>query len=75
MVDARNVDLNLAECLVRKSAIGHDVVTNVCTGKVMEVPWQAGDWASMGAIIFCAALLVMGLVGIGYVIFNLVRNH
>lgn len=41
-----SVQLNQARCLVEKESFGATIVTNVCTGNVIEVPWQIGDYAN-----------------------------
>lgn len=66
-------DINLSRCLVSKSGIGHDVVTNVCTGETFIVPWQAGDWFEMFALIGLFGLLLVAIAGVVWMIRDLVR--
>ena len=57
-------DLNVSECLVRNSAWGENVITNVCTGAVTRVPWQCGDYAEatlFGILLTLAALVMVAL--------------
>lgn len=68
------INLNAAECIVRKSAIGHDVVTNICSGTETIVPWQAVDW--LGAMLAVGVALLFGMlfIGLTWMIFVMVRE-
>lgn len=55
--DALNIALNKSECLVSKTYLGYDKITNVCTGKTFDVAWGVGDW--VGAVALTALSLIV----------------
>lgn len=52
--EALNIALSKSECLVSKTYLGYDKITNVCTGKTFDVSWGVGDWAGLVAITILA---------------------
>ncbi len=75
MVNTETIDanVNLSKCLVHKTSIGHDVVTNVCTGETFIVAWQAGDWLNLFGLAVAMSLLALVLVGIVFLLRDTLR--
>lgn len=63
--EALNVALNKSECLVSKTYIGYDKITNVCTGKTFDVSWGGGDW--VGAIMVTLVCLLMAAICVSFI--------
>lgn len=60
--DSLNIALNKSECLVSKTNLGYDKITNVCTGRTFDVSWGLGDWTQVIAITILCLILVALLV-------------
>jgi len=54
-----DLNVNKAECLIRKTELGYDRVVNICTNTEMYISWGVGDWAKALLIL----LIVLGLSG------------
>lgn len=55
------VSLETAGCIIRQSGIGREVITNICTGTVTSVPWQAFNWLAFGFVIIATFSLAAGI--------------
>ena len=54
-----DVNLNIAECLVRKTGFAYDYVYNICNKEVQTLPWSFTDWIGFigGTVAFVFFLL------------------
>jgi hypothetical protein len=55
-----DINLNSTECLVHTTNFGEFIVTNICSGKITNVPWGTLDW--LGA--FGVGVLALLMIGI-----------
>lgn len=60
-----DINLNNAVCLVQKQNLTETVVTNVCTGAVIEVPHGTVDFIFGGGMAFLL-LFLFGLIVVAF---------
>lgn len=57
-----DINLNKAHCIIEKTNFTHTVVTNICSGAVVEVPHGTVDYLG-GLLIFLLVVCMAALVG------------
>lgn len=62
--EALNIALSKSECLVSKTYLGYDKITNVCTGKTFDVSWGLGDWSALVAITILSIFVLILFIAI-----------
>lgn len=61
-------NVNNAHCMVTKNHVGYDTIMNICSGKIVEVPWTALDWVGAGFVTFFVVVLCLAVVSFLYMI-------
>lgn len=40
----QTINLNAAHCIEKANSFGYITLTNICNGKITQVPWGSADW-------------------------------
>ena len=59
------LDITNAECIREIHSIGVTHVQNICSGKMVDVPWGSMDWllaAGVGLLVAFAVILVVAVI-------------
>jgi hypothetical protein len=66
-------DVNLTKCLVAKEHLGYTTYINICNDAEKIIPWTTGDWVGFTVAITMIVLLILLVVGCGYIVRDMWR--
>ncbi len=62
------LNMNLAKCLQSTNDWGVTHYHNICSGKVIDVPWGAADWAGVSVLSALGFMFCLMMAGMAFVI-------